>query len=127
MFKKPGGKIGYRKWLLWAITAIFILSGIVCLSGCTEHQYERGPVFDATLKTLAEGGPVKDDLIARGLFTYSVPDGEGDETPEVINVEVIDVEMIDVGGVKKLVEAGVYEIDEDGCLAFGPAYSPPPQ
>jgi hypothetical protein len=110
MCKKSGGKIGCRKWLLWAITAIFILSGIVCLTGCPEHQYERGPVFDATMKTIAEGGPVKDDLIARGLFTYS---GEDEE------------EVVDVGGVEKLVEAGVYEIDEEGYLAFGPAYSPP--
>jgi len=100
-----------QKWLLWATTAIFILSGIVCLTGCPEHHYERGPVFDATLKTVEEGGPVKDDLIARGLFTYSVADDE---------------EVIDIGGVKKLVDAGVYEIDEEGCLAFGPAYSPPP-
>jgi len=102
-----------QKWLLWATTAIFILSGIVCLSGCTEHQYERGPVFDATFKTIAEEGPVKDDLIARGLFTY--PDDETGEPG-----------VIDVGGVKKLVEAGVYEIDEEGYLIFGPSYSPPP-
>jgi len=112
MCKKSGGKKGYRKWLLWATTAIFILSGIVCLTGCPEHQYERGPVFDATLKTIAEEGPVKDDLIARGLFTYSV---------------AADEEVIDVGGVKKLVDAGVYEIDEEGYLIFGPEYSPPPQ
>jgi len=82
------------------------------LSCCTEHQYERGPVFDATFKTIAEEGPVKDDLIARGLYTYSVSDGE---------------EVIDVGGVKELVDAGVYEIDEEGYIAFGPAYSPPAQ
>jgi len=117
MCKKSGGKIGYRKWLLWATTAIFILSGIVFLSGCTEHHYEKGPVFYATLNTIGEEGPVKDDLIARGLVTYPVPDGEGDEIPGVIKV----------GEIKKLVDAGVYEIDEEGCLAFGPAYSPPPQ
>jgi len=100
-----------QKWLLWAITAIFILSGIVCLTGCPEHQYDKGPVFYAAVKTVAEEGPVKDDLIKRGLYTYSVSDGE---------------EMIDVGGIEKLVEDGVYEIDEEGCLTFGPAYSPPP-
>jgi len=100
-----------QKWLLLAITTIFILSGIVCLTSCTEHQYERGPVFDATLKTIAEEGPVKDDLIARGLFTYSVADDE---------------EVIDIGGIKKLVEDGVYAIDDEGYLIFGPSYSPPP-
>ena len=108
-----------HKWLLRATTAIFILLGIICLSGCTEyqlsccteHQYEKGPVFYAAFKTVAQEGPVKDDLIARGLYTYSVPDGE---------------EMLDIGGIKKLVDAGVYEIDEEGYLAFGPAYSPPP-
>ena len=63
------------------------------------------------MKTVAEEGPVKDDLIARGLYTYSVPDGE---------------EMLDIGGIEKLVEAGVYAIDEEGYLVFGPAYSPPP-
>jgi hypothetical protein len=99
-----------QKWLLLATTAIFILSGIVCLSGCTEHQYEKGPVFFATLKTIGEGGPVKDDLIARGLY-YSVPDGE---------------EVVDIGGVKKLVDDGVYAIDDQGYLIFGPSYSPPP-
>ena len=112
MCKRSVGKIGYRKWLSWAITAIFILSGIVCLTGCPEHQYERGPIFTAAMKTVAEEGPVKDDLIARGLYASSVADDE---------------EVIDVGGVKKLVDAGVYEIDEEGYLAFGPAYSPPTQ
>jgi len=99
-----------QKWLLLATTAIFIISGMVCLTGCTEHHYERGPVFDAAIKTVAEEGPVKDDLIARGLYTYSVPDGE---------------EMLDIGGIKKLVEDGVYAIDEEGYLIFGPSYTPP--
>jgi len=107
-----------QKRLLPTIALAIILAlAFAGLSGCTchiNHQYERGPVFDATLKTLAEEGPVKDDLIARGLFTIS-----DDETGEA--------EVIDIGGVKKLVETGVYEIDEEGYLIFGPSYSPPPQ
>jgi len=99
-----------QKWLLLAITIALVLAS-AGLTGCTEHQYEKGPVFLAAIKTVAEEGPVKDDLIARGLYTYSVPDGK---------------EMLDIGGIKKLVEAGVYEIDEEGYLIFGPAYSPPP-
>jgi hypothetical protein len=99
-----------QKWLLLAITIALVLAS-AGLTGCTEHHYERGPVFDATIKTIEEEGAVKDDLIVRGLYTYSVADDE---------------EVIDIGGIKKLVEAGVYEIDEEGCLIFGPAYSPPP-
>jgi hypothetical protein len=110
-----------QKWLLLTTTAIFILSGIVCLSGCTEyqlsccteHQYEKGPVFIAAMATLSQPGPVRDDLIERGLATY--PD---DETGEA--------EVVKVGEIEKLVEAGVYEIDEEGYLAFGPSYTPPP-
>jgi hypothetical protein len=113
MCKKPGGKTGYRKWLLLATTAIFILSGIVCLTGC-EHHYEKGPVFDATLSTIEKGGPVKDDLIARGLAID--PDDKTGEPG-----------LIKVGEIKKLVDAGVYEIDEEGYLVFGPAYTPPTQ
>jgi hypothetical protein len=99
-----------QKWLLLTTTAIFILSGIVCLSGCTEHQYEKGPVFYAALKTIGEEGPVKDDLIVRGLYTYS---GNGEE-------------MVDIGGIEKLVDTRVYEIDDEGYLVFGPVYTPPP-
>jgi hypothetical protein len=102
-----------QKWLLLTTTAIFILSGIVCLSGCTEHQYEKGPVFIAAMATLSQPGPVRDDLIERGLATY--PD---DETGEA--------QVVKVGEIEKLVEAGVYEIDEEGYLVFGPSYTPPP-
>jgi len=108
-----------QKWLLPVIALALVLAfaGLTgCteyqLSCCTEHQYDKGPVFFAAFKTVAEEGPVKDDLIARGLFTYSVADDE---------------EVIDIGGVKKLVDEGVYEIDEEGYLIFGPSYSPPPQ
>jgi hypothetical protein len=107
-----------QKWLLLAITIALVLafaglSGCTeyRLSCCTEHQYEKGPVFFAATKTIGEGGPVKDDLIARGLYTHSVADDE---------------EVIDIGGIKKLVEDGVYEIDEEGYLVFGPSYTPPP-
>jgi hypothetical protein len=102
-----------QKWLLLAIAFALVLA-FAGLSGCPEHQYEKGSVFDAAMKTLDQEGPVKDDLIARGLYTY--PDDETGEPGR-----------IDVGGIKKLVDAGVYEIDEEGYLVFGPSYTPPPE
>jgi hypothetical protein len=99
-----------QKWLLTAITIALVLA-FAGLTACPEHQYERGPVFDAAMNTVAQEGPVKDDLIARGLY-QSAPDGE---------------ETVDIGGIEKLVEDGVYEIDEEGYLVFGPAYTPPPE
>jgi hypothetical protein len=98
-----------QKWLLLAITIALVLA-FAGLTGC-EHQYEKGPVFFAAMKTVGQEGPVKDDLIARGLY-QSDPDGE---------------ETVDIGGIEKLVEDGVYEIDEEGYLVFGPAYTPPPE
>jgi hypothetical protein len=98
-----------QKWLLLAITIALVLA-FVGLTGCTEHQYEKGPVFYAALKTIGEEGPVKDDLIVRGLYTYS---GNGEE-------------MVDIGGIEKLVDTRVYEIDDEGYLVFGPVYTPPP-
>jgi hypothetical protein len=98
-----------RKWLLPTIAFALVLA-FAGLTGC-EHQYEKGPVFIAALQTVGQEGPVKDDLIARGLY-QSFPDGE---------------ETLDIGGIKELVEDGVYEIDEEGYLVFGPAYTPPPE
>jgi hypothetical protein len=101
-----------QKWLFLTVTVVLVLA-FAGLTGCTchiNHQYERGPVFDAAMKTVGQEGPVKDDLIARGLY-QSFPDGE---------------EVVDIGGIKKLVEEGVYAIDEEGYLVFGQSYTPPP-
>jgi hypothetical protein len=74
-------------------------------AGVSAGYYDKGPVFLATLVALEEEGPVKDDLTARGLFTYLAAD---------------DLEVIDIGGITKLVEAGVYSIDGTSKLRIGP-------
>jgi asparagine N-glycosylation enzyme membrane subunit Stt3 len=70
----------------------------------------RGPVFTAVLNTLARGGPVKDDLIQRGLFIVSDSGTEG---------------TIKFDEIEKLVNAKVYVVDGNNLLQFGPAYTPP--
>jgi len=71
---------------------------------------DRGPVFTAVLNTLARGGPVKDDLIQRGLYIVSTGGTEG---------------TIKFDEIEKLVKAKVYLVDGNDLLQFGPAYTPP--
>ena len=103
-----------QKWLLRAIAvAIIPALAFAGLSGCEAKQlYERGAVLVAIEKTLSQPGPVRDDLIERGLFT--IPDDTGISG------------AIKVGEIEKLVEDGVYAIGDEGYLIFGPSYSPPP-
>ena len=78
-------------------------------------RIDRGPVFLAVEQTLAKPGPVKDDLIKRGLVIYDID-------PETGNVRS---GTIKVGAIEKLVEAGVYAIDDEFNLIFGPNYISP--
>lgn len=74
-------------------------------AGSIGHYY-KGPEFVAAVVAISEEGPIRDDLIARGLFTY--PDDETGEPG-----------LVKVGEIKKLVEAGVYYIDETNRLRIG--------
>lgn len=78
---------------------------------------DRGRVFDAVEKTLSQPGPVRDDLMRRGL--YRVP-----STANITDGPVPG--EIQVGEIERLVKQGVYAIDRHGYLVFGPAYSPMP-
>jgi hypothetical protein len=71
---------------------------------------ERSPTFIAIEQTLAQGGPVKDDLIKRGLVTFPTPDGKGGMTPGVIQTSKID----------ELASTGVYHITEANTFELGP-------
>jgi len=118
MLKGFHSKTRRQKWLVLTIAGVLVLVvAVVWLSGYKERNpIDRGPVFLAVEETLSQPGPARDDLIKRGLFTWPAPDGKGGVIPGEINF----------GEVEKLVEAGVYAIDEQGHLTFGPAYSPPP-
>jgi hypothetical protein len=93
---------------------LLLVVGCVLLpTGCGNEVEHRGPVFEAVEKTLSlsgESNPVKADLMARGLFTESKNGSTGE---------------IKTGEIEKLVEDGVYIIDEEGYLQFGPSYTPP--
>ena len=80
--------------------------------------FDHGEVYSAVAQTLAKGGPVKDDLIKRGLV--SIPTTNNNETlatPEQGYLKLNDIE--------NLIESGVYSIDSQGYLVFGPNYNPP--
>jgi hypothetical protein len=95
--------------LLSAIIASLILCAPGALWGCA-HNFDRGEIFPAIENTLSLPGdnPVKEDLINRGLVIY------GNLTPGTIKV----------GEIEQLVNEGIYIIDKDGYLQFGPSYTP---
>jgi len=93
----------------WGI--ILLLGVILLIPGCHKSPIERGPVFTAVEMTLSQPGPVKDDLIARGLVKLSQDGFVGE---------------IKIGEIEKLVKDNIYRIDENGYLQFGPSYIPIP-
>ncbi|RLC64235.1 MAG: hypothetical protein DRI01_03780 [Chloroflexi bacterium] len=106
-----------------AIIALFsILLPVYALASNDESQgqnvtskidFDRGPVFYAVMKTLTQGGPVKDDLVDRSLITYTKLDGYNDKFSRQIRI----------GYIEKLVDSGVYHIASSGLLEFGPQQS----
>ena len=101
--------------VLFLLLALLAIAGIRLFILDSSPPYDRGPVNDAVLRTLAQGGPVKDDLIMRGLFTIPTVDEAGAIVPGTIKV----------GEIEKLVKARVYSIDKQGYLTFGPNYNSP--
>jgi hypothetical protein len=106
--------IKFEKFIL-IVTSIIL--GLALIAGAyflysRSHNaaVDRGPVFTAILNTLARGGPVKEDLIQRGLYIESNSGTEG---------------TIKFDEIEKLVNAKVYVIDGNDLLQFGPAYTPP--
>jgi hypothetical protein len=118
MLKESQSKTYRQKWVVMTIAGILVLAAVVLPSGCRERNpIDRGPVFAAVEKTLAKPGPVRDDLIRRGLATTpTVDEKTGSPVPGEIKI----------GEIEKLVKGGVYAIDEQGYLSFGPSYSPSP-
>ncbi len=104
-----------RKWRLAIIAAIIVViaataSFYFAWGRTNGGSIKRGPVWDAVERTLGPFGssnPVKEDLIKRGLVSL----GEQGH--------------IDVQEIERLVNEGVYTINEQGYLEFGPTYSPP--
>jgi hypothetical protein len=81
--------------------------------GPKEIGLPNGPVWDAVQKTInlqIEPNPVKEDLTERGLYIFHT----GISPSEEIHLEEIE----------ELVNDGVYVIDRDGYLQFGPSYTP---
>lgn len=75
----------------------------------STKYFDEGPVFPAIERALAQEGPVKDDLINRGLFILPTSDGKGGEIPGEIKI----------GEIEKLINAGTYSIDETNTLVQG--------
>lgn len=86
----------------------------LALAGCSQNIIDRGDVFPAVEQTISKPGPVRDDLIARGLVIFSTSDNTTSPVPGEIHF----------GEIEQLVENGIYIIDEDGYLQFGPSYTP---
>jgi hypothetical protein len=99
-----------------AIILVFLIIGsLLMILGChhSEPTLPSGPVWDAVQKTVnlqIEPNPVKEDLIQRGLVVFH----SGIAPSTEIHLEEIE----------QLVNDGVYVIDEDGYLQFGPSYKP---
>jgi len=70
--------------------------------------FDKGPVALAVEKALTIGGPIKEDLINRGLFTFPTSDGKSGRTPGEIKV----------GDIEKLVNSGIYVLDNISGLAI---------
>ena len=105
------------KLLILIITAGFVLTTLgIWAMGCKgQNANTRGPVFAAVEKTLAQPGPVRDDLIKRGLAL----------APTTVNSGTPVYGVIQMGEIQKLVDEGIYAIDKQGFLIFGSSYIPP--
>ncbi len=101
--------------LLSIFGVAFIALMAVAFVSCDRVPYNKGPVNDAVELTLGQGGPVKDDLVARGLVT--IPSGNVAATPQVGSIKIPEIEI--------LVQNGVYAIDKQGYLVFGSNYTSP--
>ncbi len=84
------------------ILVVLVIGLILWQQVFNRPAVNRGSVFDALEKTLAQG-LVRDDLVAKGLVVLSSSGGE-----------------LNVGEIETLVNAGVYAINQDGYLIFGP-------
>jgi hypothetical protein len=109
-------KIKLKLLTLSAIIGLSLIATLILLMvpSCSNSPIDRGPVFTAVENTLAKGGPVKEDLIKRGLVTLPA---NTSSTPGVIKI----------GEIENLVKSGVYAIDNESYLIWGTAYTPPPQ
>ena len=97
------------------LISLFIMGFSLLMPGCSQNIIDRGDVFPAVEQTLSKPGPVRDDLIKRGLVTLSSPrDSTGSPVPGAIKF----------GEIEQLVNDGIYVIDENGYLQFGPSYTP---
>jgi hypothetical protein len=110
MFKSKSN-LSEAKLLAFLLVIGLILFLGLNLSACNKTVVDRG-IFPNIEQTLAQPGPVKDDLIKRGLVSLPPDNTTGGEA------------IIKVGEITKLVEAGVYKIDDQGYLVFGPNYRP---
>lgn len=99
---------------LFIVVLLFFVFPAV-FSGCNHVSNNRGDVFIAVEKTLSKPGPVKEDLIRRGLVTY--PTQNADATSVAPG-------MVKTGEIEELVNKGIYIIGKDGYLQFGPSYKP---
>jgi hypothetical protein len=95
--------------------ALLLIFSFITLPGCSQNIINRGDVFPAVEQTISKPGPVRDDLIKRGLITFS---SQTDNATSLVPGE------IHFGEIEQLVEDGIYVIDEDGYLQFGPSYTP---
>lgn len=97
------------------VLLLLVVGSLLIITGChhSEPSLPSGPVWDAVQKTVAlqiEPNPVKEDLTKRGLYILHPGLQESTE----IHLEEIE----------ELVNDGVYVIDKDSYLQFGPSYTP---
>jgi hypothetical protein len=99
-----------------SVIVLLLVATSVLLFACSQPKeigLPNGPVWDAVQKTInlqTEPNPVKEDLIERGLYIFHT----GITPSEEIHLEEIE----------QLVDDGIYVIDKDGYLQFGPSYTP---
>lgn len=95
--------------ILIALGLTFVMIGsVLWYRSANSVGIDCGPAIAAVEDALAKGGPVKDDLMRRGLVIITESGGQ-----------------IKFGEVEKLVNSGVYSLDDQNYLRFGPNYSPP--
>jgi hypothetical protein len=97
------------------ILLLLVIVSLLVITGCQHSPptFPNGPVWDAVQKTVAlqiEPNPVKEDLTNRGLYVLH----SGPQASTEIHLEEIEA----------LVNDGIYIIDKDGYLQFGPSYTP---
>jgi hypothetical protein len=95
------------------ITVVIIFTGTIIWQLSSKEPYPyRDKVTLIIENTLSKPGPVKDDLIKRGVVIFENNGASGE---------------IKIGEIKKLIDQGVYAIDDErGILIFGPDYYLPP-